>query len=247
MLIKSSPSEIIQFADFLKSQLVPLPYPTANFAGQTIIVTGANTGLGLEAARHFVRLGAAKVILACRDVEKGEAAVRGIDAPLDVAEVWHVDLCNHESVKEFCARAQKLDRLDVLVENAAVKLPYYEEVESMETVITVNVISTFLMAMLLLPKLHLTGARNNVIPHLVIVGSNAHTEVISVGILQHITAILTGQRRYSRNRTTLLFSKPSDRLTIKKTDTQLRNSSNCWLFANSLWRSFNRNNSQKSS
>jgi len=44
--------------------LVSLPVPTMKFTGKTIIVTGSNTGIGLEAARYFVRLDAAKVILA---------------------------------------------------------------------------------------------------------------------------------------------------------------------------------------
>ena len=56
---------------FLKEQLLTtLPYPQESAAGQTVIVTGANVGLGFEAARHFVRLGAAKVILAVRDQQK---------------------------------------------------------------------------------------------------------------------------------------------------------------------------------
>ena len=41
-------------------------YPTADFSGKTIIVTGSNVGLGKEAVKHFVRLGAKKVIMAVR-------------------------------------------------------------------------------------------------------------------------------------------------------------------------------------
>ncbi len=57
-----------------------LPWPTTSFAEKTIIVTGANCGLGLEAARHFVRLGARKVVLGYRSVPKGEAAKEDIDS-----------------------------------------------------------------------------------------------------------------------------------------------------------------------
>ena len=47
---------------YFKSQLLTsLPVPDQDFTGQTIVVTGLNTGLGLEAARHFVRLHADKV------------------------------------------------------------------------------------------------------------------------------------------------------------------------------------------
>jgi hypothetical protein len=54
--------------------LVTLPYPTKDFTGQTIIVTGANTGLEFEAAKHFIRLHASKAILAVRSLEKGRVA-----------------------------------------------------------------------------------------------------------------------------------------------------------------------------
>lgn len=167
----------------MRSQFASLPYPSADFSSRTVIVTGANTGLGLEAARHFARLGASKVILACRNIEKGEAAKQGIEASPGVLEVWQVDLSSYESVKEFCARAQQLDRLDVLVENAGVMLPHYEEAEDMEVTITVNVISTFLMAMLLLPKLRADGTKFNMIPHIVVVGSNSHAMVRGITLL----------------------------------------------------------------
>jgi retinol dehydrogenase-12 len=59
------------FTNFLYSQLlVTLPYPTKDFTGQTIISTGANTGLEFEAAKHFIRLHASEVILAVRSLEK---------------------------------------------------------------------------------------------------------------------------------------------------------------------------------
>ncbi len=62
---------------FLRSQLfVTLPYPNSDLSGQVIVVTGSNTGLGFEAARHFLRLNAAKVILAVRSIAKGEIAAK---------------------------------------------------------------------------------------------------------------------------------------------------------------------------
>jgi retinol dehydrogenase 12 len=127
-----------------------------------------------------VRLNATKVILACRSIEKGEAAKRSIEETTKrekVVEVWQVDLSSYESVKSFCARAQELDRLDIVVENAGIAMPRFEEAEGMESTITVNVISTFLMALLLLPKLRADALRFNMIPHLTIVGSGSHAEV----------------------------------------------------------------------
>ena len=163
---------------FVYSQLfVTLPYPTRSFTGQTIIVTGSNVGLGLEAARHFTRLGAAKVILAVRSLSKGEAAKQSIEETTDrkgVVEVWHLDLGNYQSVKEFAKKAQGLDRIDALVENAGVANTSWSVVEEDEATITINVVSTFLLALLMLPKLRESGQKFNITPHLSITCSEVH-------------------------------------------------------------------------
>ena len=163
--------------NFLRGQFVPLPVPTADFSGKVVIVTGANSGLGLEAARHFVRLGAAKVILGCRSAEKAEAAKADIEASTgqrDVVEVWPLDMGSFDSVRDFCRRADALERLDVVAENAAVATGEFEEMEGFESSITVNVISTFLMALLLLPVLRRTASRHNVQTRLSVISSDAH-------------------------------------------------------------------------
>jgi retinol dehydrogenase-12 len=120
------------------------------------------------------------VILGCRSLEKGEAA-RALIAQTTKGdahvEVWQVDLSSYESVREFCTRAQKLDRLDAVVENAGIAVPRYEELEGMESTITVNVVSTFLMALLLLPKLRADATKYNILPRLTIVASDAHEQV----------------------------------------------------------------------
>jgi NAD(P)-dependent dehydrogenase (short-subunit alcohol dehydrogenase family) len=107
---------------FIKSQFFEHPeVPTADCSGKTIIVTGANVGLGKEAARHFVRLNATKVILACRTVSKGEAARADIEATTQrfgVVEVWPLDLEDYDSIRRLVNRAESLDRLDVVLENA---------------------------------------------------------------------------------------------------------------------------------
>ncbi|RYP79126.1 hypothetical protein DL771_000104 [Monosporascus sp. 5C6A] len=177
------------------TQVFPLPYPKQDFTGQTVLITGANTGIGLEAARHFVRLNSKKVILGCRDVEKGQVAksdiefTQHIDTPFDPdrIEVWQVDLESFDSVKAFCRRAAALDRLDIVVENAGLLSMVYKVAEGYERSTTVNVISTWLMALLLLPVLRATKEKfygrssesasesgSSHLPHLVVVGSNAH-------------------------------------------------------------------------
>src|SRR6185436_1594402 len=83
------------------------PVPTHKFTGQTIIVTGSNTGMGLEAARHFVHLDAAKVILGGRTLSKGEAAKTSIEQTTGkkgVVEVWELDMARYASVQAFAVR-----------------------------------------------------------------------------------------------------------------------------------------------
>lgn len=71
----------------------------------------------------------------------------------------------------------QLDRLDVMLENAGLAVPKYEEFEGMESTVTVNVMSTFLMALLVLPKLRESAAKFNITPRLTIVASDAHEQV----------------------------------------------------------------------
>ncbi|ERF69411.1 hypothetical protein EPUS_05956 [Endocarpon pusillum Z07020] len=136
--------------DFLKGQLFTrLPYPETPFTDQVVIVTGSNVGLGFEAAKHCTRLNAAKVILAVRSLDKGNAAKRAIEESTgrrgDVVEVWPLDLSSYASVKAFAQRAMQLPRLDVLLENAGIAGVPYRLAEDNESTITVNVISTFLL------------------------------------------------------------------------------------------------------
>lgn len=163
--------------DWTRGQFSTLPYPTKSFAGKTVIVTGSNVGLGLEGARHIVRLGAEKVILAVRTISKGEAAKASIEKSegrTGVIEVWALDLESYDSVKAFAERAQSLPRLDIVVENAGIYLFDWKMAEGEELTITVNVISTLLLAFLLLPKLRETATKFNVEPVLTFTSSFVH-------------------------------------------------------------------------
>ncbi|KAL8732101.1 MAG: hypothetical protein Q9181_004079 [Wetmoreana brouardii] len=163
---------------FLRDQLfVTLPYPEKPATDQTIIVTGGNVGLGFEAARHYVRLGAAKVILAVRTVEKGESAKKEIETSekrQGVVEVWKLDLSSYDSVKQFARKVHDLPRLDILLENAGILTPQYRLTEDNESTITTNVVSTFLLALIVLPKLRESAAKYKITPHLTVVTSEVH-------------------------------------------------------------------------
>jgi len=158
------------------------PSPETSWAGKTVVVTGANVGLGREAARHFARLGADKVILAARNVEAAEKAKASIEettnCSTDAIECWPLDLCSYESVKDFAARCNKLSRLDCLLENAGVSKYRFRMAALDELQITTNVVSTFLLALLLLPKLKETALKYNTQPYLTIVTSELHHKTI---------------------------------------------------------------------
>lgn len=119
--------------NFLYSQLVKsysIPYPTGSFEGKTIIITGGNSGLGKEAARHYARLGASRLILAVRDLDKGHNAKREIESSTQcvasVIQVWKLDMASYASVRKFAARVcNELDRVDIFHANAGVARKAY--------------------------------------------------------------------------------------------------------------------------
>jgi NAD(P)-dependent dehydrogenase (short-subunit alcohol dehydrogenase family) len=93
--------------------------------GRTVIVTGANTGIGLETARMLALKGA-HVVLACRSRDKGQAALDRIltEKPSASAALELLDLSDLESVATFAAGfARTHDRLDLLINNAGVMVP----------------------------------------------------------------------------------------------------------------------------
>jgi NAD(P)-dependent dehydrogenase (short-subunit alcohol dehydrogenase family) len=90
-----------------------------------VVVTGANSGLGLITALELARAGA-RVVLACRNVAKGEAARRQIEAAAPGAplELEELDLASLESVRAFAERFRSAhDGLDLLINNAGVMAP----------------------------------------------------------------------------------------------------------------------------
>ncbi len=94
-------------------------------AGRTAIVTGANSGIGYEAALALARAGAS-VVLACRNAEKGAAAKKTIEraAPSAAVVVEALDLGSLASVRAFATRfAATHERLDLLINNAGVMAP----------------------------------------------------------------------------------------------------------------------------
>jgi NAD(P)-dependent dehydrogenase (short-subunit alcohol dehydrogenase family) len=118
-----------------------------SFAGRTVIITGANSGLGEITARELARKGAA-IIMAVRNTGKGEAAAREIAGEV---EVRGLDLQDLSSVRRF---ADGVDQADILINNAGVMaVPYAETVDGFESQIGTNHLGHFALTNLLLPKL----------------------------------------------------------------------------------------------
>ncbi|EGX48578.1 hypothetical protein AOL_s00080g207 [Orbilia oligospora ATCC 24927] len=166
----------MSLSQFVSDQYTKLPIiPTpALCANKTFIVTGSNTGLGFEAAKHLVSFSPSRVILAVRTLKNGEAAKSKIEAETGkkgIAEVWQLDLSSYDSVKAFAKKVQGLDRLDAIIENASVALAVWEPAEGLETTLTVNVTSTFLLAAMVLPKLKDTARKTGEKTHLTVIGS----------------------------------------------------------------------------
>lgn len=167
---------------FFYSQLLVRPaYPEGSLKGQTILITGANVGLGREAARHVVRLGASRVILGVRNVQAGEEAKKDIETSTNrpgVCEVWEVDLASFKSVLAFGDRISQIPRLDSAILNAALATREHQLAEGYERTITVNDISTLLMGLLVLPKLRQAKKEDpSSHPHLSFVVSEVHAWV----------------------------------------------------------------------
>jgi NAD(P)-dependent dehydrogenase (short-subunit alcohol dehydrogenase family) len=140
---------------------LPVPATDSDLSNQTIIVTGANSGLGFEASLHLSRLGVGKLILAVRTPAKGEEARTKILAstkqPQSSIEVWPIDMDSYDSIKAFAARASKLPRLDGVLANAGIMTDKFALSEGNEKTLNVNVISTSLLYLLLLPKMRDSG------------------------------------------------------------------------------------------
>jgi NAD(P)-dependent dehydrogenase (short-subunit alcohol dehydrogenase family) len=154
--------------------------PPDTFKDQTILTTGANAGVGFEAARHFAHLGASRIILGVRSLEKGQAARESISStsPATAINVWEVDLDNFASVKAFAARCEELPRLDVAIMNAGMATSEGKvSPDGWERLLQVNVLSTALLSCLLLPQLVKSAkAYPETQPHLVVVSSDTHIQ-----------------------------------------------------------------------
>jgi NAD(P)-dependent dehydrogenase (short-subunit alcohol dehydrogenase family) len=158
--------------------------------GRTAVVTGANSGLGLETARELARHGAS-VVLACRDPAKGEQALQDIHASAPDAElqVAPLDLASLESVKELAGKLTAGGtEIDLLINNAGVMAsPRRLTKDGFELQIGTNLLGHFALTGRLLA--HMQGRED---ARVVTLSSNAH----KMGRIKFDD--LQSERRYNR-------------------------------------------------
>jgi NAD(P)-dependent dehydrogenase (short-subunit alcohol dehydrogenase family) len=156
-------------------------------SGRTAVVTGANSGIGFQAARRLAQHGA-RVVLAVRDADRGEAAAERIamDGGAPRPEVRRLDLADLASVRAFAEGFG--EPLDVLVNNAGVMaLPRRTTADGFEMQLGTNHLGHFALTGLLLDRLlERPGAR------VVTVSSGAHR----MGRVRFDN--LQGERHYQR-------------------------------------------------
>ncbi|XP_076051916.1 retinol dehydrogenase 13-like isoform X2 [Oratosquilla oratoria] len=141
--------------------------------GKTVIITGANTGIGRETAHEMARR-KARVIMACRDLEKCKEARKDIvlDTKNKKVACWVCDLASQESIRNFAKRnITEESRLDILVNNAGVmRCEQSVTKEGIELQLGTNHMGHFLLTNLLLNKL-----KESAPSRIINVSSVAHT------------------------------------------------------------------------
>jgi NAD(P)-dependent dehydrogenase (short-subunit alcohol dehydrogenase family) len=129
--------------------------PTNDLSGQVGIVTGGSSGLGFHCCRHLLSMGLSRLIFSARTMDEGALAASKLrnDFPAATVDLWTLELTSYSSIQEFGRRADaELTCLDFTILNAGAMLPDFKLCPTgHETVMQVNYLSTFYMAILMLP------------------------------------------------------------------------------------------------
>jgi NAD(P)-dependent dehydrogenase (short-subunit alcohol dehydrogenase family) len=192
------------------------PAKIPSLDGRRVIVTGANSGIGYHTAAVLARHGA-EVVLACRDVRRGEEALARLrrDQPDAKLSVERLDLASLASVRDFADRQLDQTRpLDLLINNAGVMAPPHrlETVDGFECQFGTNVLGHFTLTARLMPLLEAAAQRSKDAPRVVTVASIAHkTGHINFDDLQS-TRHYGPMRAYRQSKLgNLIFARELDR------------------------------------
>ncbi|TDZ27768.1 Short chain dehydrogenase yanD [Colletotrichum sidae] len=141
---------------YRQAMITPAEIPVEfDLSDCTLIMTGASSGLGLEASRQFLERQLGRLVMGVRNTGKGDALAEGLrrEFPLAHVSVWHLEMESYESVRAFAARCRReLPRIDMVILNAGVVATDFQRSrEGHELMLQVNYLSTALQALLLLP------------------------------------------------------------------------------------------------
>ncbi|KAI0453003.1 retinol dehydrogenase 12 [Xylaria acuta] len=155
----------------------PVPAGT-NLSSQVAILTGSNSGLGLEAGRQLLQLGLSHLIVAVRSQSKGDRAADGLrkEFPRANISVWLLDMTSYKSIAAFVEKCKSLSRIDIVILNAGLTSGgTFTRVKetSHELSFQVNYVSTALLTILLLPVAKSKRVTGSTPPVISIVTSDA--------------------------------------------------------------------------
>ena len=148
-------------------------HSTKSLKGKTVVITGANTGIGKETAVDLAKRGA-RIIIGCRNMEKGKEALKEIQERSGSTDVFleKLDLASLDSVRKFADNILKNERrLDILINNAGVAgCPHQKTEDGFEMQFGTNHLGHFLLTMLLLDRLERSAPSR-----IINVSSNRHS------------------------------------------------------------------------
>ncbi|KAG0700362.1 short-chain dehydrogenase [Suillus ampliporus] len=166
--------------DVFREQWTELPISTADISDKSLVVVGANVGLGNEAAVRLAQLKPKGLMITSRDEAKCERSKADVETRSGMTDIesWPLELSSFDSVRSFVNRFEaKGCTVDALIANAGVATGTYAKTpDGYETTLQVNYLSTALLSILMLPHLIKTGTPENP-SRLVIVSSEAHFSV----------------------------------------------------------------------
>lgn len=208
---------------FIRNQFrttIPLPtrekYPQAH--GQTVIITGANNGLGYAAAQQMLSLGVSHLVMGVRSLEKGEAAKAQLQKanPDAIIDVWHLDMHSYVSIQAFARQCSGLKEINSVILNAGVGRLSRETVPETghESTMQVNHYGTALLALLLMSILKAKPTSSGSPPTITVVNS----------IMAHLCAFPNKDARPllpTFDDDALLMFDPNERYGVSKLISQL--------------------------